>query len=165
MIESWPNIEAYEILAGEPAMTIIPNLLLSGILSVFVSLLLIAWAIRGIKRMHGGVILLFLLFLLLLVGGGFAPPLIGVVVGAFTIRMNRTSGWSGGNGILGRSWPYLFVSSILGYLSLWPGLVIASLFLQVDPTIVIVLTLLSCAALILALVSSFSYSGRNQNQS
>jgi hypothetical protein len=37
-IESWPNVKAFEILGGEPAMTVIPNLLVTGVLAVIVAL-------------------------------------------------------------------------------------------------------------------------------
>ena len=37
-IESWPDVKAFEILAGEPAMTVIPNLLVTGVLAVVVAL-------------------------------------------------------------------------------------------------------------------------------
>jgi hypothetical protein len=33
MIESWPDSAPFEIVGGEPAMTIVPNLLLTGILA------------------------------------------------------------------------------------------------------------------------------------
>ncbi len=154
MIESWPNVEAYEILAGEPAMTIIPSLLLSGILTIIVSLTMIAWAIWGADREHGGAVLILLSLILLCVGGGFGPPIIGIIVGLFNVRMNRRSEWKGENRLLGKVWPYMFVFGILGYLSLWPGLVILSAFLEVEPASVIVLTLFSFTTLILALLSS-----------
>jgi hypothetical protein len=42
MILSWPGSALFRILAGEPAMTIIPNFLVSGILAVLSSLIFIA---------------------------------------------------------------------------------------------------------------------------
>ena len=39
MILSWPDSEVFAILAGEPAMTIVPNLLITGILAILFSLL------------------------------------------------------------------------------------------------------------------------------
>ena len=37
VIESWPDSKAFEILGGEPAMTVIPNLLVTGIVAVIVA--------------------------------------------------------------------------------------------------------------------------------
>ena len=38
MIVSWPGSAFFRIVAGEPAMTIVPNLLVTGILAILVSL-------------------------------------------------------------------------------------------------------------------------------
>ncbi|MFN8568974.1 MAG: hypothetical protein U0Z44_15985 [Kouleothrix sp.] len=43
MIESWPDLAFFEIVSGEPAMTIVPNLLLTGILAISVSLIICVW--------------------------------------------------------------------------------------------------------------------------
>jgi len=37
VIESWPGSKAFEILGGEPALTVIPNLLVTGIVAVIVA--------------------------------------------------------------------------------------------------------------------------------
>ena len=37
VIESWPGSAFFRIVAGEPAMTIIPSLLVSGLLTILVS--------------------------------------------------------------------------------------------------------------------------------
>ena len=37
VIESWPDSKAFEILGGEPALTVIPNLLVTGIAAVIVA--------------------------------------------------------------------------------------------------------------------------------
>ncbi|MFW9921644.1 MAG: hypothetical protein ACFFED_18735 [Candidatus Thorarchaeota archaeon] len=162
MIESWPNVEAYEILAGEPAMTIIPNLLLSGILSVVVALIMMAWAIRGVGQKHSGTVLILLSLILLCVGGGFGPPIIGVIVGLFSVWVNRKSEWIASERPFGRIWPYMLVSGVLGYLSLWPGLVIFSVFVEVEAFIVIILALFSFSTLVLSLLSSSSYVKKSQ---
>ncbi len=51
MIQSWPESDLYEILNGEPALTIIPNFIIAGILTIIVSLFLIIWAIRFKQNM------------------------------------------------------------------------------------------------------------------
>jgi hypothetical protein len=43
MIRSWPDAAFFRILDGEPALTLVPNLLLSGILAVLVSLFFLVW--------------------------------------------------------------------------------------------------------------------------
>src|SRR6266511_487450 len=44
IIESWPGSEPFRVLAGEPAMTVVPNLLATGVLAVLSSLLLLVVA-------------------------------------------------------------------------------------------------------------------------
>ena len=81
VFQSWPNSELYEIVNGEPAMSIIPNLLITGILTIIVSLLLIVWSVKYIQTDHGATGVLLLSILMLLVGGGLAGPfLIGITI-------------------------------------------------------------------------------------
>jgi hypothetical protein len=73
MILSWPDSELFRSLAGEPAMTIIPNVLATGILAILVSMTFLVWATMFAQRRGGGLILLVLSALMLLAGGGFGP--------------------------------------------------------------------------------------------
>jgi hypothetical protein len=66
---------------GWPAMTLIPNFLITGILAILVSLVVMAWAAMFVQRKNGGLTLILLSILMLLVGGGFIPPLFGVIAG------------------------------------------------------------------------------------
>ncbi len=76
--------------ACEPALTIIPNFLISGILSVILGLSIIIWSAKFIHRKHGGIVLLLLSLALLLFGGGIFPPLIGLVGGVAGTQINRS---------------------------------------------------------------------------
>ncbi len=73
----------------EPAMTVIPDFLLTGILAVILSLAILAWSLRFLQRKHGGRILILLSVALLLFGGGLFPPLIGLIGGAAGTKINR----------------------------------------------------------------------------
>lgn len=75
--------------ACEPAMSILPNFLATGILTVLLGLAVIAWSVWFIQKKHGGLGLILLSILLLLFGGGFFPPLIGLVAGAAGAQINR----------------------------------------------------------------------------
>jgi hypothetical protein len=74
--------------ACEPAMSVIPNYLVTGILDTIVGLAVIAWSAAFVHRKHGGLVLILLSIALLLVGGGLFPPLIGVVAGVIGTRIN-----------------------------------------------------------------------------
>jgi len=155
VIESWPNNEAYKVLAGEPALTLMPNMLLSGILTVLVSIILILWAVKFVDRKNGGLILILLSLVLLPIGGGFAPPLMGCIVGGFGMKMNNRLEWSTERTLVGRTWSAIFIVAIVAYFSLWPGMVIISTFIPADSLPMIQLTIFSFSALVLALLSSF----------
>jgi hypothetical protein len=71
----------------EPAMTLIPNFLVTGILAMIAGLLIIIWAAMFAQNKHGAVVLFLLSTALLLVGGGFGPItlLITACIAAATI--------------------------------------------------------------------------------
>jgi hypothetical protein len=65
VIQSWPDSPWFAILNGEPAMTIVPNLLLTGILAILVSLAFLAWASLFVHRKNGGLVLIILSIIML----------------------------------------------------------------------------------------------------
>jgi hypothetical protein len=85
VIEAWPELTA---LQGEPAMTVIPSFLVSGILTVIVGVLVAVWAAKFVQRKNGGLVLILLSILMLLVGGGLFPPVFGAVAGIIATRIN-----------------------------------------------------------------------------
>ena len=162
-IESWPDNPLYEILSGEPALTIIPNLFLTGILAIIASIVLIIWTVFFIERKYGPLIFLLLNFIGMLVGIGVAGPiLIGIITGLVGTRINSQVTWMNehvsARDFLSKIWIYVYFVSVFSWFSLWPGLIILGLFVSViDPLIVIVLALFSFVSFILTIVSSFAY--------
>lgn len=75
--------------ACEPAMSILPNFLVTGILAMLLSVAVIIWAGAFVQRKHGGLVLILLSIALLLFGGGFFPPLISLIGGAAGTQINR----------------------------------------------------------------------------
>lgn len=156
-ILSWPEASAVEILSGEPAMTVIPNLLVTGILAVAVALVVVIWSIWFVGSPHGGLVLIALSVLLLLVGGGFGPPLMGVIVGVAATRIGASSARPPGRlaRVIGMGWPWILTAAVLGYLALMPGMVLASHFLgMADAALVAALTAFAFTALVVALVAA-----------
>lgn len=78
--------------ACEPAMTIIPNFLVTGILAIIFGLAILIWSIAFIQRKHGGVVLILLSIALLMFGGGLFPPLIGIAGGIAGLKINKSLG-------------------------------------------------------------------------
>ena len=75
--------------ACEPAMSIVPNFLVTGILAMLLSLALLVWTVWFVQRRYGGWVQMALAVLLLLFGGGFFPPIIAFVGGLAGTQINR----------------------------------------------------------------------------
>jgi hypothetical protein len=107
----------------EPAMTVIPNFSVTGILAVILGVIVTVWSVFFVQSKRGGLLLMLLCIPLLLFGGGIFPPLIGVIAGALGTRIHRPlnpadSRLSGGFlRFLAGLWPWalaLYVAWILG---------------------------------------------------
>ncbi len=103
----------------EPAMTIVPSFLVTGILAIIVGLAIVLWSAAFIQTKHGAGVLFLLSVQLLLVGGGFGPIslLITACIGA--TRINKPLTWRrtilpGGLGrVLAELWPLSFAAALL----------------------------------------------------
>ena len=84
MIQAYPAMQAT---AGEPAMTIVPNFLLTGILAIIMGFIVTIWAVAFIKRKNGGLVLIMLSIIMLLLGGGIIPPIFGILAGIIGTRI------------------------------------------------------------------------------
>jgi len=163
VIASWPGSEFFQIVAGEPAMTIVPNFLAAGILTVLFSLIFLFWAVLFIDRKQGGLVLVALSIAMLLVGGGFGPPIIGILIGAAATRINSPLiGWrahlsTGFQNFIRAFWPYLFCACVLDWLLLFPGLSILSYYLGLnDPDIIPVLFFSALGLLLLSILAGYA---------
>jgi hypothetical protein len=102
--------------ACEPAMTVIPNLFVTGILAIIVGLIVLIWAAAFVQRKNGGAALILLSIALLLVGGGIFPPLIGIIGGAVGTRINKPLTWWRAHlsgkplRLLAKVWPWSLVA-------------------------------------------------------
>ncbi len=153
---SWPHSPFFENLGGEPAMTLIPNLLVSGILASFFSLVFLLWATLFAERKNSGLILMLLSVVMLLVGGGFGPPLLGLILSATATRIHAPLTWwrtrlsVGLRNFLSKVWLWSFVAAVTAWLLLLPGSSLLAYYLGVNNAN-LVLTLILCAFGFLAL--------------
>ena len=164
MILSWPELEFFRNVGGEPAMTVIPNLLVTGILAILVSLVFLVWVIRFVQRKHGGLVLILLSIIMLLVGGGIFPPIIGIIVGAVGTKINAPLSWwrahlsDGLRRFLGKVWPWSFVACLTAWLALFPGINILGYFFGVnDPNLTVILMLFALGSLLLTIFTGFAH--------
>jgi hypothetical protein len=123
-------------------MTIIPNFLITGILTIIVSLALVVWSAAFVQRKHGGLILILLSIAMLLVGGGFAPPVIGVLAGvaglgidaSFTKWRARLS--ANVRRLLARLWPWVFgVCAVVGLFLVIGHVILVGFFGMTNSTV------------------------------
>lgn len=82
----WPH-------GSEPAFTLIPNFLITGIAAMLVGLAIIVWSIGYIHRKNGAIVLLLLFIVLLLVGGGVAQILFFPWICLVASRINKPLVW------------------------------------------------------------------------
>jgi hypothetical protein len=111
--------------ACEPAMTVLPSFLITGILAVTFGLIVMVWSAFFVQKQHGGLVLILLCIPLLLFGGGLFPPLIGIIAGALGTRINKPLNLEGSrlSGGLLRSlailWPWALALYVLWILGQW----------------------------------------------
>lgn len=96
----------------EPAMTVVPSFLVTGILATVLGVVTMVWAAAFVHKKGGGIVLILLSIALLLVGGGLFPPVIGVIAGLIGTRINAPLARKAGSvsGFLARLWPWSLVA-------------------------------------------------------
>lgn len=135
MIQSWPDSAFFHSLNGEPAMTILPDLHITGILAVLFSLLFAGGAIFFAQRKHSGQVLILLAVLMLLFGGGIFPPILGALVGAAATGLQPKATGQPITSLgrqLGSAWRWIFAACCLAWLALFPGVAVMGYFFGVD---------------------------------
>ena len=146
-ILSWPTSAFFEIMAGEPAMTLIPNYLVTGLLAIlFSSIFLVVLVKPGLDR-KAITILFTLLILMLLTGGGFGPPLLGIIAVLIALKRNSPlKTWSKLpsklHRVLSRLWSWSFGLCLLGWLMLFPGTALIVLFTGLDNALLMIIPII-----------------------
>jgi len=168
MFPSWPDAALFHSLNGEPAMTIIPNLFITGISTILSSLALLVWAVWFVQRKNGGLVMIFLSLTMLLVGGGIFPPILGILVGIVATRLPvpapaRVPRGDGLRRFLAKLWPWAYITCLIAWLAMFPGLAFLGYFAGVnDPTVIMALLLVALGISILTVFSGFAYDARMQ---
>jgi hypothetical protein len=135
MIQSWPHSTFFQSLNGEPALTVLPNFRLTGLLAIGFSLLFAAWAIFFAQNKHNRWILMLLAIPMLLFGGGIFPPILGMLIGAAASAFRsplRQKSVGGISRFLGLSWRWILTACCLAWLALFPGISVLNYFFGID---------------------------------
>jgi hypothetical protein len=161
MIRSWPESPFFQSLSGEPALTLIPNLQVTGVLAISFSLLFTVCAIFFSARKSGGVVMMMLAVPMLLFGSGIFPPILGALIGAgATVCQNKLDPQltTGLRWWFGKSWRWIFAACCIAWLALFPGVAILGYFFGIDDTnVTVAIILIAFTLLILTFWSSVQH--------
>ncbi|MBN2501739.1 MAG: hypothetical protein JXB38_13240 [Anaerolineales bacterium] len=90
----------------EPAFSLIPNYLVTGIVSIIVGLAIVVWSLWFLPTKHGRTVFLGLFILSFLVGGGMGQAFFFIPTWAFATRMGKPLTWWR-KVLPRRTWPFL----------------------------------------------------------
>lgn len=122
---SWTDGPIASQMGGDPAISVVPNLLVAGVLTLVVSASLIVWAAAFVDRRRGGWVTVGLAVVLLLVGGGIGSPVVAFLAGLAGLGVGSRLPWWRGRltgGLrsgLARLWPLAFGVATLNGLFLF----------------------------------------------
>jgi hypothetical protein len=155
---------------SEPALTIIPDFFVAGVLTLVSGLLVIIWAIGFIKRKNGVLVLLILSILLFLVGGGLAPLVILVISCAVAAKISKPLKWWSSHlsrkarRFFAELWPWIY---IIFYIPSFINLQIAvfgNLFGLKNANLFSILPILILGLLVLSIISGFAYDIQSRDE-
>lgn len=168
-IYSWTQGPIATNIGGEPGITIVPNLLVTGILTIIVSLTVIIWAAAFVQRKHGGRVLILLSVIMLLVGGGVGPPLIGILAGVAGTGIKASSPWWYKHltitfrRFLAVLWPWIFGIAVINGVFLVIGSVVLVYFFDLNnPDLFVNSFFFSILSLILVIFTGRAYDIQRQ---
>ncbi|MBE0447989.1 MAG: hypothetical protein IBX64_07825 [Actinobacteria bacterium] len=145
-------------------MSIVPNLLITGILAVLFSFIFLVWATTFVQRKYGALVLALLSIVMLLAGAGFGPALLGIILSLAATRINAPLTWwrthlsDGSRRFLGKLWPWSFSAGVIVWLLLFPGLSILSYFFGVDNlTLILIIISSAFGFLFLTIFTGFAH--------
>lgn len=127
---SWADGPIATEMGGDPAISVVPNFLVTGILALIVSGAMLVWAAAFVQRKHGGLVLMLLAIVLLLVGGGIGSPVIAFLAGVAGTRIHAPHRWwrahvtTSLQRALAWLWPWVFALALVNGLFLFVGAVL-----------------------------------------
>lgn len=166
--------QRFWVLGTEDAFTIVPNFLISGLLSMILGLTIIIWSLWFIQTTYGRTVFLVLFILLFLVGGGIGQIAFFIPAWAFATQMNKPLTWW--KKVLPRRiWPFLsklwIVTLILSSIAILIGLEIAIFGFvpgMTDPEYIqntsLILVLISAILNVISFIAGFGHELRRMNQ-
>jgi len=149
----------------EPAMTIIPNFFVAGVLSILISLAVLTWAAAFVQRKHGGLVLILLAVVQLFVGGGFTSPFFGILAGVAGTKIDASLTWwrahlpVSSRRLLAKLWPW----SLIAY-SVWfaSAAILGYFFNELMLNLTPIVTVATPVLLLLIVLTAFAHDVQKQ---
>ena len=171
MINSWTEGPIATNMGGEPAMTIVPNLLITGVLTILISLAVLVWAAAFVHGKNDGLVLILLSIIMLLVGGGFAPPIIGIIAGVAGLGINAPQTWWYNwlpvsiRRFLAGLWPWVFGVCVINGVFLVVGSIILVFFFGLNnPDLFVNSFLFAVLSLLLTVFTGVAHDSQNNER-
>ena len=104
---------------NEDALTLIPNFLLSGIVSIVLGLAIAVWSVGFVHKKHGSTVFLLLFIALFLSGGGIAQVVFFTLAWLLSTRIGKPTAWLRTSlpkrlsAVLGAPWLWLLAGFVL----------------------------------------------------
>jgi hypothetical protein len=158
MILSWPSSAFFRNVAGEPAMTVLPNLFVTGILAILLSLALLVWTTLFVRRKHGALVMILIAIAMLLAGGGIFPPILAILIGVVAGRIHSPlTGWRthlspGARQLLAGLWPWSFAACVIAWPLMFAGPALLGTFFGEDGSDLVWVLLLAALGTLLSTV-------------
>ncbi len=164
MFPSWPDAAFFRMVNGEPAMSIIPNMLTTGLLALSFSVAYVIWAIGFPHRKKSPLAMMLLAVGMLLFGGGLFPPVLAFIMGLVATRIHARKRWwadkapPGLKRFFERAWGWIFGLCALAWLALFPGLNFLGYSFGVESeALTMTVILLALVTLVLTVISAYAY--------
>ena len=148
----------------EPALSILPNMLVTGIVTVFFSILVIIWSIGFMNRKRGALIFFILSLAEFFTGGGITSFELAILATLAASRINRPLTWwrrvlpAGLRRVLARSWLILLIAFIALFAATITITIVGLGFLDGEQTITLlyVMGLSTLGLMAIAVVAGFT---------
>ena len=145
--------------AGLPAFSVIPDYLISGIITVLISIAVVIFANLLIESNYFKILPLIFI-LLFLFGGGFVPPFIGIITSSYYVirkKSSKNKQPSFLRKIIAKLWIYLISALILWLPSSWIiGWIFPAFMLQISSVTFIMLDIILPILILVAANSKFT---------
>ncbi|MDH5394075.1 MAG: hypothetical protein OEY11_12875 [Gammaproteobacteria bacterium] len=168
-VSSWTQGPIALYFDGDPAITIIPDMFYTGVITLFVSLFMLVYAIAYLDKNNAGLVQIMLSVVLLLVGGGIGPPTLALLAGIAGLGINSRHSWwrkhvkANTQYYLCKAWPFVFLICLANGLFNVVGHVVAAYcFAPASADVFLNSFLLAIPLLVASIISGVAYDSRER---